>query len=93
MWFAEIVEGTDRSRGHGRPEFDEIGKIVVTILRCTRPICNCSNFVTMDSGLCVTKGLVNIRKKGVFGTALIKKRRYWLENIKGDAIDAYFSSK
>ena len=32
-------------------------------------------------------------KKGVFGTALIKKRRYWPENIKGDAIDAHFYSK
>ena len=40
MWFAEIVEGRDRPCGRGRPEFDEIGKTVVTIMRCTRPICN-----------------------------------------------------
>ena len=47
----------------------------------------------MNSDLCVTKGLVELRKKGVFGAALIKKRRYWPENIKGDEIDAHFSSK
>ena len=40
MCFAEIVEGRDRPGGRGRPEFDEIVKTVVTIMRCTRPICN-----------------------------------------------------
>ena len=38
MWFAEIVEGRDLPRERGRPEFDEIGKTVKTMLRCTRPI-------------------------------------------------------
>ena len=38
MWFAEIVEGRDRPCDLGRPEFGEIGKTVVTMLRCTRPI-------------------------------------------------------
>ena len=47
----------------------------------------------MDSGLCVTKGLVKLLNKVVFGAAPIKKRRYWLANIKGDAINANFSSK
>ena len=93
MWFAEISEGRDRPCGPGRPDFDEIGKTVVTMLRYTRPICNFSNVFIMGSGLCVTNFLVNLRKKGVFGAALIKKRIYWLENIKGDAIDAHFSSK
>ena len=45
----------------------------------------------MYSGLCVTKCLTEIQKKGVFGAALIKKRRYWPENIKGDAINAQFA--
>ena len=45
----------------------------------------------MDSGFYVTKGLVDLRKKGIFGAALIKKRIHWPENIKGDAIDVHFS--
>ena len=93
MWFAEIVEGRDRPCEHGRPEFDEIGKTLGTILRCTRPIWNCAKVVIMDSSFCVPKGLVELRKKGVFGAALIKKRKYWTENIKGDATDAHFDSK
>ena len=93
MRFAEIVEGRDRPRERGRPDFFGIGKTVGTMLRCTRPIWNCSKVVIVDSGLCVTKGLVELQKKGVFGAALIKKRRYWAANIKGDAIYAHFSSK
>ena len=58
-----------------------------------RPIWNCGNVVIMDSGFCVTKGLAELRKKGLFGAALIRKRRYWPENIKGDAIDAHFALK
>ena len=70
------------------PDFDEIVNTVVTILRRTRPIWNCVKMVIMDSDFCVTKGLVELRKKGVFGSALIKKRIYCPENIKGDAIYA-----
>ena len=82
MWFAEIVEGMDKPRESRRPEFDEIVKTVGTILRCTRTIWNWAKLVIMDSGFCVTKGLVDIRKKGVFGDVLIKKCIYWPSNIK-----------
>ena len=49
--------------------------------------------VIVDSGFCVTNVLVELQKKGVFGAALIKKRRYWPANIKDGAIDAHFASK
>ena len=93
MWFAEIVEVRDSPRERKKPEFDEIGKTVGTMLRCTRPIWNCSKVVIIDSGLCVTKGLVKLLNKVVFGAAPVKKRRYWLANIKGDAINTYFEEK
>ena len=93
MWFAEIVEGRDLPSERGRPEFDEIGKKVVTMMRYKRPIWNREKVVIMDSGLCVTKGLAELWKKGLFGASLIKKRIYWPPNIKGDAIYAPFASK
>ena len=83
----------DIPRERRRPEFGEIGKTLGTMLRCTRPIWNCANVFIMDSGFCVTKGLVDIGEEVGFGTALIKKRIYLPENIKGDATDARFSSK
>ena len=49
--------------------------------------------VIMDNGLYVKKSLVELRKKGLFGAALIKNHRYWPENIKGDAINDHFASK
>ena len=44
----------------------------------------------MDSGFYATMVLVELLNKGVFGAALVKKRRYWPVNIKGDAIYDYF---
>ena len=63
MWFANIVEGRDLPCEGGRPEFDDIGNTVGTMLWCTRPIWNCAKLVIIDSGFCVTKGLVELRKK------------------------------
>ena len=34
-------------------------------------------YVILDSGFCVLKGLIQLRKKGMFACAVIKKRRYW----------------
>ena len=47
----------------------------------------------MDNEFYATKGLVELRKNGVFGATLIKKRIYWLSNIKCDAIYAHFALK
>ena len=33
--------------------------------------------VIMDSKFCVLKRILGIRKRGVYGIVLIKKRRYW----------------
>ena len=63
MWFAEIVEGRDRPCDCGRPEFDEIGKTVGTMLQCTRPIWKFSKVIILDLVLCVTKGLVEFLRK------------------------------
>ena len=66
MGFAEILKGRDSLCERGRPDFSEIGKKVGEIMQCTRPIWNCANVVIMDSGLCVTKVLVEMRRKELF---------------------------
>ena len=87
------MEGRDRPCERGRPDFDDIFKTAGTMLQCKIPIWNCAKVVIMNSGFCFTKGLVELRKKIVFGAAFIKKRRYWPANIKGNAIDSHFASK
>ena len=47
----------------------------------------------LDSGFCVLKGIVELKKRRVYASALIKKRRYWPEYIKGDDIKSYFDGK
>ena len=46
----------------------------------------------IDSGCFVLKGLLDIRKKKVYVSALIKHRRYWPSHVYGDAINDYFRS-
>ena len=63
------------------------------MVRMTKPIHGTGKVVVMDSGFCVAKGIVEMEKKGVYGQALIKKRRYWPKFIPGDEIDQMFQDK
>lgn len=92
MWQVELVEGKD-SPPHMTSEFGDKGKTVGLLLRMTRPIWYKGFVVVLDSGFCVLKGIVELAKKGVYGAALIKKRRYWPKYIKGDAIIDHFRTK
>uniref|UniRef100_A0A7S4KC53 PiggyBac transposable element-derived protein domain-containing protein n=1 Tax=Odontella aurita TaxID=265563 RepID=A0A7S4KC53_9STRA len=47
----------------------------------------------MDSSFCVAKGVVELKKKGVYGDTLAKKRRYWPKRVPSGDIAAHFSSK
>ena len=40
----------------------------------------------LDSGFCVLKALEELKKKGLFAAALIKKRRFWPKHVTGDEI-------
>ncbi|KAL7467273.1 hypothetical protein ACHAXS_007534 [Conticribra weissflogii] len=101
MWRVEIVEGKDRpklaSGAWAYPcEFETAGesKTAALMLRMTKPIHGKGKVVTMDSGFCVTAGILALHRRGVFGQALIKKRgRYWPRSVPGDDIDAYFEGK
>ena len=46
-----------------------------------------------DSGLCVSRGVVELECKGVYGASLIKKKNYWPKGVPGAAIDAHFEDK
>ena len=40
-------------------------------------------YVILDSGFCVLKGLIQLRKMGVFACAVTKKRRYQTYLVPG----------
>ena len=70
-----------------------MGSTVGLLLRMLTPIFHKGYVVILDSGFCVLKGIIELRKKGVFASALIKKRRYWPKFIRGDDIKAHFDNK
>ena len=93
MWGIDLVEGKDCPQQLGIQQYDNFGSTVGLLLRMLSPIYHKGFIVILDSGFCVLKGIIELRKKGVFASALIKKRQYWPKYIKGDAIKAHFENK
>ena len=75
------------------PKFNNKGKTVGLLLRVLEPIFAKRMTVILDSGLCVLKGIIELKKRGVYASALIKNRKYWPKHIKGDDIKAHFDGK
>jgi len=70
-----------------------MGKTVGLLLRLCKPIYSRGFVVVLDSGFCVLKGIVELRKKGVFAAAVIKKRKYWPKHVPGAAMDEKMALK
>ena len=47
----------------------------------------------LDSRFCVLKAIIKLKKKGLFGATLIKKRHYWPKHVPGDEIIQHFDDK
>ena len=92
LWQMELVEGKD-APSQLVPKFNNQGKTVGLLLRVLEPIFGKGHMVVLDSGFCVLKGIVELKKRGVYASALIKKRKYWPKYIKGDAIKQHFDDK
>jgi hypothetical protein len=98
MWRVKLQEGKDRPKKSDGSwafpeEFEDNTPTVKLMLWMTKPIHNTGKQVCMDSGFCVGAGILAMHKVGVYGAALIKKRRYWPRLVPGDQIDAYFKDK
>ena len=93
IWAIDLREGKDRPANLGNKEFDEHGKTCGILLRLTRPVWATGKVFVLDSGFCVLKALVELKKKGLFAAALIKKRRFWPKHVAGDEIIQHLADK
>ena len=97
IFHIEIVEGKHRPKELGEKTYDKVNgiklKTIRLILRITKSIHHSSRVVIMDSGFCVLRGIIELAKKRVYGSAVIKKIRYWTKYINGDAIKQPFADK
>ena len=93
IWALELWEGKDRPPQLNNKHFDDIRKTVGTLLRLTEPVWGSGRVIVLDSGFCVLQVIVELRKKGLFAVALIKKHRYWPKYIPGDNIISHLAQK
>jgi len=93
LFAQELVEGRDRPK-EKQEEYSEFkGATTGLLLRLCKSFFHMAKIVVLDSGFCVLRALVELRKRGVFAHALIKKRKYWPKYIKGDEIKAHFQGR
>ena len=89
MFSMEMVEGKDHPP-QIKERFSELGKTTGLLMRMLECYCATSRYVILDSGFCVLKALVELKKVGMFACAVIKKRRYWPAMVPGDAMTDAF---
>ena len=75
---------------HQKSSPNTTGKTVGLLLHVLETIFTRGNLVILDSGFCVLKGIVELKKCGVYASALIKRRKYWPKYIKGNVIRDHF---
>jgi hypothetical protein len=85
----ELVEGKD-APPQIRKQFEQYGKTAGLLLRMLQSYFHTARYIVLDSGFCVLKAIIELRKNGLFGFALIKKRRYWPAGVPGDAMQSFF---
>ena len=93
IWRAPIVEGKYFPSQRGSKQHQEFGKTVGLMLGMYKPIFDSGKAVVFDRGFFVAKGVVELGARGAYGGTLIKKRRYWPNNVPDDDIDKHFEGK
>jgi hypothetical protein len=91
MFVIELVEGKDAPPQMSK-QFSQHGKTAGLLLRMLQSYFHTARYIVLDSGFCVLKGIIELRKNGLFGCALIKKRRYWPAGVPGDAMQQFFDA-
>jgi hypothetical protein len=92
MYQIELVEGKDAPTPNTQQHSDK-GRTVGLLLRLCACIASRGMVVILDSGFCVLQGLVELKKIGVFASAIIKKCCYWPKYVPGELIDDQMKGK
>ena len=91
----ELVERKDApcAAEHPKTKIQQPGNTVGLLLRILEHIFTRGSVVVLDSGFSVLKGIIELKTRGVYASALIKNHRYWPKYIKGDDIKSHFDDK
>ncbi len=87
LFVVQKWKGKDHLKEMEAPKYDDKGKTVGLLLCLLQSYFTSCCTVVLDSGFCVLKGIVELRKQGFFAGALIKKHQYWSLLVPGNAMD------
>ena len=73
MWGIDLVEEKDCPPQLGQQQYEKFSSTVGLLLQMLSAIYHKGFVVILDSRFCVLKGIIELRKNGVFASALIKK--------------------
>ena len=94
MLKVEMVEGKDHPREITNCDFGEHGgKTVGLLLQVLKNYFSTGRSIILDSGFCVPRGIVELKKEGIYAGALIKKHHYWPSLVPGEEIESHFATK
>jgi hypothetical protein len=85
MFLMEMVKGKDNPP-QIQERWSEMGRTTGLLMRMLECYFTTGRYVILDSGFCVLKALVELKKVGMFVCAVIKKRRYWPAMVPGDTM-------
>lgn len=91
LFRVELVEGKDHPPNI-TVEHEELGKVPGLLVRLTKDMHGTGRVVVLDSGFSSLRGLLELKKRGLYASIVIKKKRYWPKYIPGDELDARAST-
>ena len=91
IFFFDLVEGKENPLQAGPLEFEYLsGKTVGLLLRTMKSYFATGGCVIIYYNFYVLKGLIQLRKKGVFSCSVIKKIIYWPAIVPGKDMEDHF---
>ena len=90
LFSMELVEGKDHPP-QIQERYSEHGKTTGLLMRMLTTYFTTGRYVVLDSGFCVLRALIELKKVGLFACAVIKKRRFWPAMVPGDEMTEHLS--
>jgi len=90
LFSMELVEGKDHPP-QIQERWSELGRTTGLLMRMLSTYFTTGRYVVLDSGFCVLRALIELKKVGLFACAVIKKRRYWPAMVPGDEMTEAFN--
>lgn len=97
LYILELQEGKDRPAWRDADEFAHLfpdgNKAGPLMMRLCKPLFGSGSIVIHDAGFSSIPALCQLKKKGVFASCLIKKKRFWPKFTDGGRHEAHMAQR